>query len=116
MQVIHELALSDAQQQQVHTLMKTAHSQWQSQEGSGLSTGVLHYRTLGAAALQRHLVYEHFELGRTCGYGQQSNQQCGCSVGPADVLSNASALRSHYCYAPLSRRSRSASVPRCVSY
>ena len=37
MQVMHELALSDAQKQQIHTLVHTAHNQWQSQEGSGLS-------------------------------------------------------------------------------
>jgi len=37
MQVMHELGLSDAQQQQIHTLVKTARSQWQAAEGSGLS-------------------------------------------------------------------------------
>ena len=37
MQVMHELGLSDAQKQQIHTLVKTARGQWQAAEGSGLS-------------------------------------------------------------------------------
>ncbi len=37
MQVMHGLNLSDAQKQQVHTLMKSARSQWQAAGGSGLN-------------------------------------------------------------------------------
>ena len=37
MQVMHELGLSDAQKQQIHTLVKAARGQWQAAEGSGLS-------------------------------------------------------------------------------
>ena len=37
MQVMHELALSDTQKQQIHTLVRTARSQWQSQMDSGLN-------------------------------------------------------------------------------
>ena len=36
LQVMHELALSDAQQQQIHALVHTARSQWQAAEGSSL--------------------------------------------------------------------------------
>ena len=37
MQVMHQLSLSDAQKQQVHTLVSTARARWQAQAGSSLS-------------------------------------------------------------------------------